>query len=184
MNELIRDNTLRSLTLQRNIFLAVLFLLLGLAILLSSLLFQKSERVIIMPPFIEKEFWVEGANVSPSYLEQMGCFIGDLLLTRAPATADMQLTILMRHTAPSFAHVLSQKLSEEVAKLKKDNASYVFFRSKIFVNPQDKTITIDGDRNLIVGDKVLSKLSERYRLGFENLGGRLLLSSIERVEAK
>jgi hypothetical protein len=80
--------------------------------------------------------------------------------------------------------MLSQKLSEEVAKLKKDNASYVFFRSKIFVNPQEKTITIDGERNLIVGDKVLSKLSERYRLGFENLGGRLLLSSVERVEAK
>jgi conjugal transfer pilus assembly protein TraE len=182
MNEIIREHTLRALTVQRNVFLAIVFFLIILTLVLSFLLFIKSERTIVVPAVVEKEFWVEGSSVSPSYLEQMGCFLGDLLLTRSPASADMQLTILMRQTAPVFSHLLSIKLSEELVKLKKDNASYVFFKTNVIVDPQKQTVTLEGDRSLFLGDKVLSTEHECYRLCFVNFGGRLLLSSIERKE--
>ena len=173
---------MRSLTLQRNVFLLILFFLLFLVVALVALLYQKSERVIVVPPVIEKEFWIEGANVSPAYLEQMGCFIGDLLLTRSPLSADLQLSVLMHHTAPSFASILSSKLVEELNKLKKDNASYVFFRTKVVVDPYKQSILLEGIRQLLMGGKVISEAQESYRLRFTNFGGRLLLSSIERGE--
>lgn len=182
MNEIIRENTLRALTLQRNIFLAIVFLLLLVMLVLSILLFRKTERVIVLPAVVEKEFWVEGANVSATYLEQMGCFIGDLLLTRSPASADMQLTILMRQISPEFLPILSNKLAAELTKLKKDNASYVFFRTKAVVDPYSLSVTLEGDRTLFLGDKVLSTSRESYRFGFTNFGGRLLLASVERGE--
>lgn len=182
MIEIIRQNTLRALTVQRNIFLSIVFLLLLAVLALSALLFTKTERVIVIPANLEKEFWVEGNTVSPTYLEQMGCFIGDLLLTRSPASADMQLTILMRQTAPAFVPILSKKLAAELTKLKKDNASYVFFRTKVIVDPQNQSVTLEGDRALLLGDKVLSNMRESYRLGFINFGGRLLINSIERSE--
>lgn len=182
MNEIIREHTLRGLTVQRNVFLALVFFLVVLAIALACLLFSKTERVIVIPAVVDKEFWVEGINVSPSYLEQIGCFIGDLLLTRSPASADMQLTLLMRQVDPSFAPRLSEKLSKELEKLKKDRASYVFFRTKVVVNPENQSVLLEGERTLILGDKVLSKARESYRLGFSNVGGQLLLSSLERGE--
>jgi type IV conjugative transfer system protein TraE len=110
----------------------------------------------------------------------MGCFVGYLLLTRASSSADMQLTILMRHTDPSFAPILSRKLSSELEKLTKDNASYVFFRTKVTVEPHEQSVLLDGERTLLLGDKVLSKTMERYRLRFSNYGGQLLLSAVER----
>ncbi len=182
MNEIIREYTIRSLTVQRNISLAIVFFVLLLALILSALLFRKTERVIVIPATLEKEFWVEGLAVSPTYLEQMGCFVGDLLLTRSPASADMQLTILMRQVDPAFASILSSKLASELDKLKKDNASYVFFRTKVIVSPQNNSVILEGDRTLLLGDKALSTVRESYRLGFTNFGGRLLLASIERGE--
>lgn len=184
MNEIIRDYTFRSLSIQRNIFLAITFILLLLTLLLSLLLFNKSEKVIIVPTSVEKEFWIDGSTVSPTYLEQMGCFVGDLLLTRSPLSADMQLTILMRHTDPSFVNILRTKLVSEVSKLSKDNASYVFFRTKVLVNPHDHVVTLEGDRTLFLGDKILSTARESYRLGFSNHNGRLLLTSIDWGEKK
>jgi len=182
MNEIIRDYTLRSISVQRNIFLAITFILLLLTLILSLLLFSKSEKVIIVPSTVEKEFWVEGSLVSPTYLEQIGCFVGDLLLTRSPASAEMQLAILMRHTDPSFASTLRTKLSAEAAKLTKDNASYVFFRTKVVVDPYKSIVTLEGDRTLFLRDKILSTSRESYLLGFSNHNGCLLLTSVERGE--
>lgn len=180
MNEIIREHTIRALIVQRNIYLTIVFTLLVVALALSIFVFSKSERTIIIPAVLEKEFWVDGTQVSPSYLEQMGCFVGDLLLTRSSSSADMQLTILMRQVSPEFSSMLSSKLAAEIAKLKKDNASYVFFRSKVIVDPQTLSVILEGDRSLILGDKILSNVHESYRLGFRNFGGKLLLSSIER----
>lgn len=184
MNEIIKEHTLRALTVQRNIFLVFVILLLLITLILSFLLTWKNERIVIVPATLDKEVWLEGSMVSPSYLEQMGCFIGDLLLTRSPASSDMQLTILMRHVDPIFATVLNGKLMSELNKLKKDNASYVFYRTKVIVDPKVLSVSLEGERTLLLGEKVLSNTKEIYRLGFKSFGGQLLLSSIERGDEK
>jgi conjugal transfer pilus assembly protein TraE len=180
VNEVIREHTLRALKVQRNIFLAMMFFLLLLCLLLSLLIFRKAERIVVIPAVVEKEFWVEGSSVSPSYLEQMACFVGELLLTRSPASSNTQLAILMRHTDPAFSPLLKEKLAAELAKLAKDNASYVFFRTQVTVDPEHLSVALQGDRALLLGDKILSTVKESYRLGFKNWGGRLLLASIEK----
>lgn len=183
MNEIIREYTFRSLMVQRNIFLSLTFGLLLLVLVFSVLVFKRTERVIIVPATVEKEFWVEGEMVSPSYLEQMGCFLGDLLLTRSSHSSDMQLAILMRHVDPAFSVALQPKLQAELEKLQKDNASYIFFKTNVLVEPHTTSVVLKGDRTLFLGDKILSRAKESYRLGFSNFGGRLLLSSVERIES-
>lgn len=184
MNNIIRENTIRALTVMRNVFISIILILLIANLILALLLFRKSERIVVIPAVVEKEFWIEGGGVSASYLEQIGCFVGDLLLTRSPSSADMQLNILMRQTSPEFIPLLSNRLDSELTKLKKDNASYVFFKTKVIVDPKQLTVLLEGDRNLFLGDKVLSTSHESYVLSFINYGGRLLLSSIERGVSK
>jgi conjugal transfer pilus assembly protein TraE len=181
MNNIIRDNTVRGLTIQRNVFITLIMFLLVVNLLFGIVFFRKSERIVVIPAVLEKEFWIDGGKVSASYLEQMGSFVGDLLLTRSPASSDMQLGILLRQTAPEFALILSNRLESELTKLKKDNASYVFFKTKVIVDPQKLSVLLEGDRILFLKEQVLSTVHERYLLTFINFGGRLLLSSIERV---
>lgn len=185
MNNIIRESTIRGLTVQRNVFITIIFILLIANLFFGILLFRKTERIVVVPAVVEKEFWVDGGgSVSASYLEQIGCFVGDLLLTRSPSSADVQLNILMRQTAPTFAPLLSSRLESELLKLRKDNASYVFFKTKVIVDPQKLSVFLEGERTLFLREQVLSTAQESYLLTFINFGGRLLLASIERGSSK
>jgi hypothetical protein len=57
---------------QRNAWIGISALMAMSNILLSTALFLKNERTILVPPHITKTLWVEGGAVSKEYLEEMG----------------------------------------------------------------------------------------------------------------
>lgn len=178
MNRLFFEQNLNHLSLQRNFLLGLSALLAIGLILTSSFLFLKTERIIVVPSVIEKEFWVESNAVSATYLEQFGLFLGQLLLSKSSYSADLHRSILCRHTEPAYLSSLKQKLVEEEEVLKKQNASYVFYLHNIFVNPELLTVTLLGERKFfIAGQQPIGK-SCGYTLHFTYQGARLLLSGI------
>src|SRR3984957_5845880 len=132
--ELLEKNS-EYLLFQRNIFAALSLLLAITLILLSALLFLKRERILVVPPVIEKEFWVDGKNISPTYLAQFGYFLGQLLLSKSSYSAASQRHLILRHADPAFVGILKHKLIEEEETLEKQNASYTFFPVSIQTNP-------------------------------------------------
>lgn len=179
MRKDVLDRTLENLRFQRNVFL-LLACTLALAVACQSLfLFLKKERVIIAPPIIEKEFWVEGNRSSPTYLEQFGYFLSQLLLGKSAQSASAQRTILLRHVDPSFVGALRAKLLEEEELLKKQNASYTFYPIAIHTNPQSNEVCVEGDRVFFVNGKQISLDRESYTLRFTHSGARLLLRGLD-----
>jgi len=182
MNREFLEKSSHYLRFQRNIF-AALSCLLGISLILTtSFLFLKRERIVITPPTVEKEFWVDGRNVSPTYLEQFGYFLGQLLLGKSSYSASSQRTLLLRHTDPGFSTALRQKLVEEEEILKKQNASYTFFPVSIRVNPEKQEVLLEGDRVFFVSGKQVSSEREGYVLSFNLTGSRLLLSGVTSLE--
>ena len=168
-----------SLRFQRNAFL-LLSCMLALAVGCESLLlFSKRERVIIVPPIIEKEFWVEGGQISPTYLEQFGYFLSQLLLGKSAHSASAQRVVLLRHTDPAFVGSLRQKLLEEEELLKKQNASYTFYPISILPDLPARKVHIEGDKIFYVNGKQISSDRESYTLSFNSKGSRLLLRGVE-----
>jgi conjugal transfer pilus assembly protein TraE len=178
MNHLFFEKNLNFLLFQRNLLVAISLLLGITLILLSSLLFFKSEKVIIVPRVIEKEFWVDSKTVSPTYLEQFGYFLGQLLLNKSSQSAASQRAILLRHADPSYVGMLKQRLMNEEETLQKQNASYVFYPIEVRANPEQLSLLLVGDRQLFVGGKQISSEREGYKLHFSYLGSRLLLKEI------
>jgi conjugal transfer pilus assembly protein TraE len=119
MNADFHKENLSSLRYQKNIFLALVFLLSFALILMALFLFWKQERIVIVPPFIEKEFWVDSKSVSPTYLEQFGYFLGELILTKSSQSAATQRSVVLRHTDPAYVGILNKKLYEEEQLLSK-----------------------------------------------------------------
>lgn len=175
--EFLAKNT-RYLLFQRNIFAALSCLLAVAIILLSSFLFLKRERIIIAPPVVEKEFWIDGKNISPTYLEQFGYFLSQLLLGKSAHSAPSQRNLLLRHTDPAFVGFLKSKLRDEEELLQKQNASYIFFPISIQTNVEKRQVLIEGDRVFYVGGKQISSEREGYILSFNFSGSRLMLSGI------
>jgi conjugal transfer pilus assembly protein TraE len=178
MSHLFLEKNIKFLLFQRNVFVAFSFFLILIVLVLSTFLFFKHDRVVIVPPVIEKEFWVDANHVSPTYLEQFGYFLGQLLLAKSSQSAASQRSIILRHTDPSYAGILRQRLIEEEEVLKKQSTSYVFYPVEIKVNPEQMSLLLTGDRLVFIGGKEASKEREGYILRFNYSGSRLLLKEI------
>lgn len=163
---------------QRNLFATLSFLLAISLIVISSLLFFKRERVIISPPHIQKEYWVDENAVSPTYIEQFSSFMSQLLLSKSVNSAPHQRNVILRHTDAKFTSELRQKLIREEEMLKKQNASYVFYPVEISVNSETMESLISGDRVYFVNEKQISSERESYLLKFVYTGTGLFLNSI------
>ena len=59
-----------------------------------------SERTIIVPPSIDKTFWVTRDKASTEYLEQMAGFMTWLVLDVSPSTIDWKRNVLLNYVAP------------------------------------------------------------------------------------
>ncbi len=184
MNRSFLEKTTQYLRFQRNIFAALSLLLSLSLVILTAFLFLKSERVIVTPPIVEKEFWVEANKVSPTYLEQYGCFLGQLLLGKSSHSAPSQRTILLRHADPAFADALKHKLLEEEELLQKQSASYTFYPVSVHVNAEKNQVLLEGDRIFYVSGNQVSSAREGYILSFNYSGSRLLLSGVSAKEKK
>lgn len=176
------EENYHSMRNQRN-FACIFVLMLSICLILScSYLFLKNERIVVVPAIVEKEFWVDSNHISPTYLEQFGCFLGQLLLTKSSYTAETQKKILLRHVDPLYSAVLLNTLEKEQAILAKGNSSYAFFITGIEVSPETKCVLLKGSRVFSIGGKPLSEEKESYLLGFSYKDGRLLINRLEYID--
>ena len=66
--------------------------LLSLAVIVSIL---GSERTVIVPPSIDRTFWVTRDKASREYLEEMAGFVAWLVLDVSPSTVDWKRNVLL-----------------------------------------------------------------------------------------
>jgi conjugal transfer pilus assembly protein TraE len=182
MNSKMLEINLRALSFQRNILAAISLILSLTVVILACFLFLKQEKVVIAPPIVNKEFWIDGNRVSPTYLEQFGVFLGQLLLNKSAQSASEQRTIILRHTDPSFYGLMRERLIEEETMLAKQGAAYTFYPLTVDVDVSKMEVRLTGDRIAFAGSKQVSSQKETYILKFIFGGSRLLLKGVQALE--
>jgi conjugal transfer pilus assembly protein TraE len=83
-------------------------------------------RTVVVPPSIDKTFWVTRDKASSEYLEQMGSFIAWLVLDVTPASIDWKKEILLGYVEPEQYGPLKTRQDVEAERLKRINAATVF----------------------------------------------------------
>ncbi|MCK4934346.1 MAG: type IV conjugative transfer system protein TraE [Simkaniaceae bacterium] len=179
-------NNICKLVQQRNIFLCFSLLSITASLVLAILLFNKNEKVIVVPT-IGASFWIENTQTSSTYLENMGTFLSDLLLNRSPADVEWKNKTLLSHIHPAYYHEISQILKEEKTNILKQNQSIVFRPLRSFVDTASKQFIIEGERLVLVSQsKKLGNCAQqdkkRYILGFQCENSRLSLISLKQEE--
>ena len=172
----------RKLIRQRNTSLLFGVGMLVTNILLSTKLLGSSERTIIVPPEIRKEFWVEGAKASSSYLEQMSLYFTKQMLDMTPSNAAEIKPIILRHVSPAYYASLSQKLIEQEKYLKENSITTIFFPKSVRVDVENQLSEIKGQVKQMVGTDIVKEEEQTYRLKFEYGGAGFLISSFVRVQ--
>jgi conjugal transfer pilus assembly protein TraE len=139
------------------------------------------ERTIVVPPVIEKTFWVTKDRVSKEYLEQMASFVAWLILDVTPATIDWKKDILLNYVAPEQHGYLKSRQEVEAERLKRINASTFFLPQQLVVNDQDQTVAVRGRLRTQVNGQETATDTKAYLAEFQYAGGRVHLKAFKEI---
>ena len=161
-------------------FLVVLLtgsMLVNLVLAVFAVRLAGHERVVVVPPTINKTFWVESDRVSAEYLEQMGYFLMQLTLNVTPVSVDHQSRVLLQYAAPASYGELRTALMAAAERLKRDGASTVFSALDLAVDERALRVGVRGQLTTFVSDRRVSEVSKGYAIELQYSGGRVFLKS-------
>ena len=151
---------------------------LALAVVLNLL---GAVRTVVVPPSINKSFWVSRDKASSEYLEQMGSFIAWLVLDVTPASIDWKKDILLGYVEPDQYGPLRTRQEVEAERLKRINAATVFAPQQLVPSEEGQSIVIRGRlRTLVNGFETANDL-KAYRVEFSYAGARMHLKSFKEI---
>lgn len=184
MKYLLHHSRLQHLIQHRNGYLSLACGSLILNILLSIGIFTiaGNERVVVVPPSINKSFWVDANQVSPEYLSEMSLFFASLRFNITPTNAAMQRELLVRYVHPHFYEALKAELISEEEHIKKEHVTTSFYPVNVVVDSKKMISQITGDLQSSVGDAQLPLKRLTYQINFSYNNGRLLVKSFEEVK--
>lgn len=149
-----------------------------LAIALLSI--DKSEKIIITPPTLDRSFWVHGDKVDKEYLTQMATWFLSLNLNYSSDTIKNQTDIILRYVHPSKHAALSKLFNDEIAKIHKNRQSNVFYPIKVVVKNQQ--VAVIGDFRRFIGEKKVEQKRKAYLIEFKFNTGRLSIWDLKEVD--
>lgn len=156
----------------------IVALIISLVILLNLI---GTERTVIVPPTIDKTFWVTRDQVSREYLEQMGSFVAWLILDVSPASIDWKKDILLNYVGPDQHGAMKSRQEIESERLKRINASTTFLPQQLVPNETQQSVIIRGRLRTQVNGLDTATDTKAYLAEFRYAGGRMHLKSFKEI---
>lgn len=163
---------------QRNAWIGISAFMAMSNIVLSTALFLKNERTILVPPHITKTLWVEGGTVSKEYLEEMGLYISKLLLDLSPTSFVYNHETLLRYTTSEAYGALKKQLLGDGEYYTKLQLSTHFKPTEVSANPSKLQVEVKGNLTSYVAGKEIHSSLETVSLQFSLRGAGLLLEKV------
>ena len=142
--------------LAENFFLRVLCLMLACGMVVNVVALRGKDRIVIVPPKIEREFWIDENRVSESYLEQMALFFATFAANMSPSSAEYNAKILASYTDPSAYAEFKNEIGGQAAYFKKNNITQAFFPEATKIYPDEGRVEIMGQAMRYVGQTKIS----------------------------
>ena len=179
------QSVLQKLYHHRNgyLLLSAGLLLLNILLVLLAMSLENRERIILIPPTIERSFWVNQKSVSPEYLAEMSTFFVGLRCSVTVSNASAQRDILLRYIEPRFYDSLKNTLIQEAQQLSKNHVSTVFYPTSVQVDAKQFLAHVTGDLIAIVGNTTLPAQRVTYQLRYRYDTGRLWVSAFEEIKS-
>ncbi|RCW65101.1 type IV conjugative transfer system protein TraE [Pseudorhodoferax soli] len=152
-----------------------------LVALLSIVLLLGSVRTVVVPPTLNKTFWVAGDKASGEYLEQMGSFIAWLVLDVTPSSIDWKKDMLLGYVEPAQHGALKSRQEVEAERLKRINAATAFSPQQLVASEASQSLVVRGRlRTLVNGHETANEL-KAYRIDFSHAGARMHIVGFKEV---
>lgn len=165
--------------------LTLLVAILGACVLVSLLVILRiagSERTVVVPPALNKTFWVTNAKASAEYLEQMAGYVAWLILDVSPATIDWKKDTLLTWIVPGQAGPLKTRQDLEAERLKRINATTYFLLQQLVPSEETQSVVVHGRLRTLVNGQETSTEAKSYLAQFNYAGGRIHLETFKEID--
>ncbi len=186
MKHILQKSRIQHLILRRNgyLLLAVSSILLNVVLGLGMVNVVGHEKIVLVPPVMERSTWVTSYQVSPEYLSGMSLFLADLLLNVTPSNAMTQHQLFLRYVdSPQYEKFKTELFTEE-DRMKKEHMTMSFQLSDIQVDPSKFIARISGDVQYMVGSTMMPIKHLTYSFAFTYHLGLLKVKSFEEVTSR
>lgn len=160
----------------------LMMILLGISVLLLSvtvLLRHERIRTVVVPMHASSPFWVEDEHVSEAYLIDMADYVMTQYLTVTPGNLSHHNEKLLTLAAPEAEGALSQALSIDAKKIKREHLNVVFYPKQITADPDALQADVTGDVLRFTAQHQLPRQRVTYRVRFKLNRGQLWLIGID-----
>lgn len=169
---------------ERNIAL-MMAIIMGIGnLLLIIKISSNKERVVVVPAYNHQGFWVEKANVSKEYLEQMSLFFIENLLNLTQDSIAYQRDVILKHVDPEFYAPLKKRFLEEEKRYRQEYLTTNIKPMKLIVDEAQKTTTVIGIFTSFIAGKLIKQTKDSYELKFGYEHGRLLIKSFKLIASE
>lgn len=153
-----------------------------LAVMASQV--KNTHRETIVPPVVNKTFWVDGEKVSVEYIELMGKFIADLALSNTPLNCDTQKTLLLKYVSPASYAAINTQLNANCKIIRELRMALYFNITDVITQDGTNSVVFRGVSNRWLGDKRLQNKPTAYRISFAYAGGKTMLKGIDEIDPR
>lgn len=140
-------------------------------------------KTIIMPPVINKTFWVEDATASDTYIRDMTEFFVQLALNVSPGSVNDKKDMFLRYVHSGSKGNLQAKMGVEADRIIRFNASQVFYpEGGVFISSKDSlSAGVNGKLITMIGNTSNLPVPKTYRFKYKIDAGQIRV--IEFTEA-
>ena len=141
-----------------------------------------SDRTVIVPPNIDRTFWVTKEKASREYLEEMASYVAWLVLDVTPTTVDWKKNVLLNWVAPDQHAAMKTKMDIEAERLRSNNAATFFLGAATRCR---RVQAVRGRHRppsrQINGADVTDPETRSYLAQFQYVGGRVHIQSFKEI---
>jgi conjugal transfer pilus assembly protein TraE len=151
--------------------------LLALVVILNLL---GTVRTVVVPPSINKTFWVTRDKASSEYLEQMGSFIAWLVLDVTPASIDWKKDILLGYVEPE-QHGAEDAAGSGSRAPEAHQRQHLLHAPATGAQRGRRSVVVRGRLRTLVNGLETANDLKAYLVEFSYSGGRMHLKTFKEV---
>lgn len=143
-----------------------------------------TEKTHLVPPVINRSFWVSGTEVSKEHLEEMAYWYAGLALNITPVASEYQNSLFLKYAAPSDYGRLQAEMGARAEFLKRNNTATLFSANTITTDEKNRVAALTGTLVTWTSDKKAGERTVTYMIGFKFINGRLYVSDFKETSAQ
>ena len=162
----------------------IIYALLFIVLLEGILLYRAATNkvVVVIPPKVEREFWISGENLSYAYIEQVAVYLADSLLSVSPSNVDQAITRIMPFltTDPEQVKEIRDSFAAYAKAIKENDWWQSFYPMKVIVNEKQQRIDVYGVLRKMTGNLYIGQENNKViSFNYEVRNGRLIITGVK-----